>query len=353
MKAKMTSAKSNRTRSKGAKADTLISASLELPKLIDGWFKAGRYPLVSVGIGATLTFIYVSTLNNTVSKGAKLPLIMDLCFYLGTVLLLGGFAAAMIAGVYVQKTLKKGIKQYDTTIKTAQEFSKESVEAIRNLNELLAVHVNTVAQVIDAAKPILSMFGGVSFANSRYLGSDLAAFSNNAQRIIEDVERAITEADFKALLQYRDEISKLVIATREIVQRVKNGDIATQQVAEFTQSIQSARQAASAYSESATKIFDRVSATAAPIIGMCQVARKIPVVGSWLQNEGIVGHIEALESLQKLMLSAQNANLAVSKAIEAPNKDSLDAALLHMQFLRAALAGKVLTSTSVGDASLP
>ena len=329
--------KQSKTATTSPKTDSMVSAQVELLNFIDVWFKRGGYPLVAIGLGAILTIFYALTQIYASSNTGELLSGLNLCFYLGTLLLLGGFATAIVAAVSARKNLKLGIQRYEKTIQTAQEFSKESVQAIRNLNELLAVHVDTVAQVLDAAKPILSMFGGSSFANSQYLGSDLTAFSNSAQKVIENVEQAITEADFNALVQYRAEVSKLATKTRDIVKNFKDGAFASEQVADFTQSIQSARDAASAYSDSATKIFARVSTTTAPVIGMLQLARHIPVVGAWLQDKGIGGHIEALEGLQKLMHGAQDANLAVHKAIQSPNKETLDNALQQMQMLRVAL----------------
>jgi hypothetical protein len=320
----------------GNSGDAVVNASLEISRLIDGWFRKGSYPLVAIGIGTLITFAYVFALN---IAPLRQPLSRDwqAVFGLGAALITGGFLTALIAGTRVRKEIQRSVKEYEKTIETAQEFSRESVKAIRHLNELLFTHVDTVAQVIDAASPILGTFGGASLANSRYLESDLVAFSNKAQEVIVNVEKAITLADFKALQQYRNEIGLLASNTKTIVERVKSGEWAADQVADFTKSISSARQAALAYSNSATRIHERINATAEPIIILCQAALKAPLVGTWLQGQGMSGHIGALQRLQALIQKAQNANLAVGAAIATPGREKLEAALQHMQSLRASM----------------
>lgn len=323
---------------------TALTASFQIGKLIDNWFKIGSYPLVAIGIGAVLTIMYVFALNTAFVNRAPLPNGWDIVIWLGILLMSGGFAAVIIGGALAHRTVQRTVKKYEKTIETARDFSEESIKTIRSLNELLFTHVDTVAQVIDAAEPILKMFGGSSFANSRYLESDLVAFSNKAQEVISNVQKAISEADFNALMSYCGEIRQISATTSGIVERVKRGDWAAERVSEFTDSISNTRQAALAYSEGATKIYERFNAVATPIITRCQLAQDVPFVGEWLNKYGISKHVSGLQHLQKILHTAQAANLAVSAAIAAPGKDKLNTALLHMQSLRNELA-----SDSLGD----
>jgi hypothetical protein len=320
----------------------LANASLQLGKMIDTLFKTGRYPLVAIGIGAIFTFAYVIALQSAfLTNKAELPNQWYIVIALGALLMLGGFASVIIAGTRVHGNVQRTIKSYEKTIETAHEFSQESIKAVRHLNELLFTHVDTVAQVLDAAQPILNMFGGALFTSSRYLESDLVAFSNRAQEVITNVETAIIEADFNALLRYRDEIGQIAETTKQIVARVKNNEWAAGRVTDLTDSISSARDAALAYSDSATKVYERMNATALPIITHCQAAKKLPLIGPWLDQQGISGQVDGLQRMLGVLQKAQAANMAVRAAISAPGKDNLDAALLHMQSLRTELKASI------------
>jgi hypothetical protein len=315
----------------GNEPNATVNASIEISKLIDAWFKSGSYPLVAIGLGALITFAYVAGLNLVLLRGGDLPLPWHVLLGLGVSLIAGGFVTVAIAGARAHKTVSTKIREYESAIETAHDFSRDAISAIRNLNELLFTHVDTVAQVIDAAKPILAMFGGASFANSRYLESDLVAFSNSAQEVIANVERAITKVDIEALRQYRYEIGVLAATTKNIVGRVKSGEWAAKELADFSQSISSARQAALAYSDSATNIHDRISATLEPVIAFCDIARNAPFAA-----QSIGKHIDALQDIKLWMRQAEDANLAVRAAIRAPGKEKFEAAMLQVASLRAA-----------------
>lgn len=320
----------------------MIDASLEIVKLIDRLFKIGSYPLVAIGLGAIFTVSYIFALKAGFAAEGPASDYWLLVFGLAVILILGGFSAALVNGFSVHRKIHVAIRNYRATIEKAHDISLESINAVRALNEMLLLHVDTVAQVLDAAKPIIAAFEGESFVNSRYLSSDLVAFGNRTQNIIAEVEKAVAKADLKALQGYCSEIGQLARLTKQSIDRFRQSEWVSGHASRFTKSISSAREAALAYSDSATKMHSRIDAAIAPIIVTCKSVGGMPIVGTWLEKSGINEQVVSLQRLEILLGKAQAANLAVSAVVAAPGRDKLEAAVNCMSSLQRALTNEVI-----------
>lgn len=122
----------------------------------------------------------------------------------------------------------------------------------------------------------------------------------------------------------------------------RQNEWASDQVSRFTKSISSAREAALAYSDSATKMHTKIDAAIGPIIVTCKSVSGMPIVGTWLAKSGINEQVVSLQRLEILLGKAQAANLAVSAVVAAPGRDKLEAAVNCMHSLQQALANEVI-----------
>ena len=313
-------------------------AAIKLTNLIDRWFALGRYPLVAIGIGMVLLIFYVAAMQTATIRGTPLGDDWYLIFFLGAGLLLGGFSAAIYGAVRAQKAAHKAIEDYQKTIDVAHRISIESIRSVRRLNELLLIHVDTVAQVLDAARPVLQMLGATQLAHSNYLQSNIANLSNTAQEVIEELDKAIRTADFEKLIGYRDTITLLAARTQAAVENVKAGDWAADQIDRFRSSLTTARDAALAYGDCASRMHAKLSKSAEGIVELRNVLQGLGALAPMLNMSGVNRHLQTLVDAKALMDVAEAANQAVCRAVSSPRAETLQSALKRIDALRAALS---------------
>jgi len=288
----------------GTRVNDIAEASLKLAGLIDRWFRLGRYPLIAVGIGTVFTFFYMIAMQISGLKSSLMLPEWRLVFFLAVLLLAGGFGTAAVGAVLAHRNAHKLIGDYKKTIGAAHRLSAESIQSVRQLNQLLLVHADTVANVLDAARPVLTMFGAEPLANSRYLHSDIAAFSQYAEEAIARLDKAIADADFATLAEYGEGMGKLATKTKSTVALVKSSDL----VEKFRSNANNARDAALAFNSCVSEVHARIARTAESIDDLRSRAQTMPVLAPLLTTGAVGEYLDSFSRVNELLDATEEAN---------------------------------------------
>ncbi|HLA64594.1 MAG TPA: hypothetical protein VK610_09225 [Rhodothermales bacterium] len=180
----------------------IVKVSSSLADVLARLHKAGGLSLVFLFIGVILVLI--------ANMGGKFQAIT---MALGVILLLCSFA--IFAFLHVKGPVRaiRTLRENKETIDSLQELGLE-LTGVANSAQLFAIrYIEQISDVIAKSLPVLMIIPGVG-SKVKELGLDrvpqltrlVVESSDNAERVIQDTERALRTADFSVLRQYAESL---------------------------------------------------------------------------------------------------------------------------------------------------
>jgi hypothetical protein len=252
-----------------------VQLSEYLAKPLENLYKTGGLALVFVFVGLIsmmAAFAYKSDLSNWM-------------FGVGTAITFVCVGVFYFNQVYGPIKVRKVVRENKELIDSFQTVAIRLTDTIAGLQSLMFKHSEQVAEILEAAAPVLAdlpMIGKAAFSQTQNVNALIVKTTEAGKKVIEDVRTALVTCDATKLREYASELEHLRTTLREALSKQAS-----------VPCLSTARDLAVTLQESVSSymaIVDDVNARAADFVALIDrvlsAACRLPIVGVMIEQLG-------------------------------------------------------------------
>lgn len=303
-------------------------------------FRLGGLVLVALFIGMmlmVLSFIFVASGKLGAPSDGRFDvpqMVILAAFCLGAFVVVSVLLVALCAALFKRHDVRRTLRENSEMADALQAVALRVTEGTLQLQSLLLVNAQSVADVLVAAAPVLSLFGAEDVAGQTNLNEQIIDILESTRVVAEQAKAAIAASDPRPLFGYTEELAKL---NQAVVAALKKPRPSLKQLSDEVQvNVARLQRCVAEFCEGV----ETVNARALHYVGLINGLGSMTVVGPLLKQGKLGQAMQDGERLEKMLTAAGNANQALAGAVKSGRGSEYKLAVDNIMMLRALVSAK-------------